>query len=309
MPRVARSVRAVTAWLLRSRWPLGLLLAALLLTGSLLFAADEQLVLGRPWARLRSRPSETSRAVAIVYGNDVLAVLERKDGWLKVSTAGKAVGWLSAADAADAGAPSAATPRPVAATGSVSPSPVPAAAAPSPGGRRPTAATLPPLPPVGGAPTSADTLRRMGYGEAARRKLTDLLLRERDTPTAYSATREMLMYHPVGDLPPLQGGRIPPDARASALQLRTSVLLQEAQTLVGEGKPWDGIFLYQALVQGEPDNGRAYLDLLDLLTGVMMQSVNSRNMENLGLAVSIYRSTYPDLPLPPAIQARVGGKK
>jgi hypothetical protein len=32
-------------------------------------------------------------------------------------------------------------------------------------------------------------------------------------------------------------------------------------------------------------------------------------MENLGLALSIYRKTYPGVPLPPEVEARVSGKK
>jgi len=253
-------------------------------------SSDDQIVLTRPWARLRSQPSESSRAVAIVYGNDVLKVLERKDGWIKVRGGAKAAGWLSPQDAADAGS-------------------APPVAAPQPGGGRSTSAVLPPLPPAAGNPANADTLRQMGYAEAARRKLTDILLAERDTPGAYRATRDMLMYHPVGDLPPLEGTTIPPELRDQAHTLRTSVLLQEAQQLVTEGKPWDAVLLYQSMVQGEPDNGRAYLELLDLLTRVMQESAQSPNMDNLGLAVSIYRKLYPDLSLPPAVQARLNEKK
>jgi hypothetical protein len=149
----------------------------------------------------------------------------------------------------------------------------------------------------------------MGYGEAARRKLVQVLLEERDNPMAYLATRDMLTYHPVGDLPPLQNGRIPPEARDRANSLRVSVLLQEGQSLIKEGKQWDAVFLYQAMVQNDPDNGRAYLELLDLLTRIMVQAVNSPNKENLGLAASIWRNTYPDVPLPPMVAAQLGGKK
>src|SRR5579863_2135772 len=248
--------------------------------------AEDRLVLTRPWAKLHSQPKDTSRAVTIVYGNDVLTVVEHKDGWLKVRSPAKVVGWLSPQDAADAGSAPAAPVRP------------------APVDTRNTSAVLPPLPPAAsGNPTSADSLRRMGYDQAARRKLTDILLNEKNTPAAYRATREMLTYYPVGDLPPLTGNQIPPELRDTAASLRVSVLLQEAEELVREKKPWDAIFLYQGMLQGDMNSGRAYLALLDVLTQVMQVSAASSNMDNLGLAISIYRKTYPDLALPAGVQA------
>jgi hypothetical protein len=86
------------------------------------------------------------------------------------------------------------------------------------------------------------------------------------------------------------------------------VLLQEAQKLVSEDKSWDAVFLYQGMLQGDPGNGRAHLALLELLKQVMQHAVTSPGMEDLGLAVSIYQKVYPDLPLPPEVEARLGKK-
>lgn len=348
MPSPARS--APVSALLLGAAVLAVLAGSFLFDPALARGEGGQIVLSRPWARLRANPRETSRSVAIVYGNDVLTVLETKDGWSKVravatpakpdgtgqadsplkrgskgraESAAKrggtgradiAVGWLSPTDAGDAGPPTAPSLG-TRATGSTVAGSAPTAAPaplPRPGSsRRPPTAdmTLPPPPPVGGSPASPDTLRRMGYDEAARRKLTEILLRERRSPVAYLATRDMLTYYPVGDLPPLQGGRIPPGAAEQADSLRVSVLLQEGQALVRAGKSWDAVFLYQAMVQNDPNSGRAYLELLDLLTRIMTQAVNSPNMENLGLATSIWRNTYPDLPLPQMVQELSRKKK
>jgi hypothetical protein len=285
-----RCTRSLRVWA-------GLLLCLALCAPAGAFAQQpERLVVARPYAKLHAQPSEASRAIAIVYGNDTLDVLERKDGWVKVSAGSKATGWLSPEDANATGP---ANPASAPAT-AARPAPA-AAAAPS----RASAALV--APPTG--PTSASVLRRLGYEEAARRKLTDQLLRDADSPYAYEATREMLTYHPVGELPPLKSGSVPPESREAALRLRQSVLLLEAQQLVKEGKPWDAVFLYQSLVQSNAGDGRAYLALLDLLTQLMNQAVESQSLENLGLATSIYRATYPDLPLPPAVQARNGSKQ
>jgi hypothetical protein len=258
-------------------------------------------VLTRPWARVYAQPSDASRHIAIVYGNDVLPVLERKEGWVKIRVGRKTVGWLSPQDASPAEAPPPGAPAP--------PSAPPSAPAGAAGKSAEAAALLPALPARSDKPAGADSLRRLGYEEAARRKLTQVLLDHRDDVDAYTATRDMLSYHPVGNLPPLQGTAIPPQARESARQLRESVLLQEGQTLVREGKAWDAVLLYQAMVERDPKEGRAYVELLNLLTSVMVQAAKSPNMENLGLALSIYRKTYPDVPLPPEVEARVKEKK
>lgn len=297
-------------------WSLGWLLAAILLAGSAVLAegSGDQIVLSRPWARLRSAASESSRAIAIVYGNDVLNVLERKDGWVRVVTASRVRGWLSPQDSGSAPPAEQAVPPPATAASA------PAAAAPAPTGvlarlfgRKtvgPEASTaLPMLPERNTNPVSADSLRRMGYEEAARRKLTETLLSERDTPEAYRATRDMLTYHPVGDLPPLQGNKIPVGLREKAASLRISVLLEEGRALVREGKPWDAILLYQSLVQSEPNNGPANRELQDLLTHYMQAAAKSPGMENLGMAISIYRKAFPDLALPPAVEARMRDSK
>ncbi len=269
-------------------------------------SAADRLVLARPWARVYARPSEASRHIAIVYGNDVLPVLERKDGWVKVRAGAKTVGWLSPQDASATGAPEAGPP----AQGSGAAMPPPAAgSAGTTGMRADSGAALPALPAGSSNPASADSLRRLGYDEAARRKLTQTLLTHRGDAEAYRATRDMLTYHPVGDLPPLQGDSVPPKARDSARLLRESVLIEEAKALVREGKSWDAVLLYQTMVESDPKDGRAHVELLNLLTGFMVQVAKSPNMENLGLALSIYRKTYPDVPLPPEVEARVKGKK
>jgi hypothetical protein len=267
-------------------------------------AAEGQIVLSRPWARLRGKPAETARAVAIVYGNDVLTVLERKDGWTRVKAAEKAEGWLSPQDASGAPPP----PKPAAPH---SP-PAPPASAPPRGaaGSGPAAAAaLPPLPTRNTRPASTDSLRRLGYEEAARRKLTEVLLLERDTPAAYRATRDMLTYHPVGSLPPLQGNTVPKEDRDTARRLREAVLLAEGRTLDRDGKSWDAILLYESMDQSDPKDGRAHLALLDTLTRFMERSAKSPNMENLGLAASIYRKAFPDRALPAAVQARLKDEK
>jgi len=298
--------RNAAPWLSRSAWSLGWLLGLLLLASAAVLAENspEQIVLSRPWARLRSAPTESSRAIAIVYGNDVLNVLERKDGWVKVMTASRVRGWLSPQDAGSA-PPAAEMAQPAAAERAQP-------AAPVPGGNvaaRGSSIPLPMLPARNTNPVSADSLRRMGYEEAARRKLTETLLSERDTPAAYQATRDMLTYHPVGSLPPLQGNRIPVELREKARSLRIAVLLEEGRALVREGKPWDAILLYQSLVQSEPNNSAANRELRDLLTQYMQASAKSPGMENLGMAISIYRKTFPDLALPPEVEARMRDSK
>jgi len=266
----------------------------------------EQLVLTRPWARVYARPSASSRHVAIVYGNDVLPVLERKDGWVKVRIGRKAVGWLSPQDASPTSMQEAPAPP-------APPSSAPASqallAAGSAAKRTNTDAALAALPARPDKPASADSLRQLGPEATARSKLTQVLLSHRDDVEAYRATRDMLTYHPVGVLPPLQGTAIPQQARETAQRLRVSVLIQEAQALVQDGKPWDAVHLYQSMVEGDPADGRAHLELLNLLTGIMAQAAKSSKLEDLGLAVSIYRKTYPGVPLPAEVEARVKGKK
>ncbi|HUJ75145.1 MAG TPA: SH3 domain-containing protein [bacterium] len=275
-----------------------LALAALLTGAGLAWAQTQTVVVIRNWARVHAAPRDSSRTVAIVYGNDVLQVLRTQEGWMLVRARGKVRGWISAQDVAQQEAQPATPPA-------VPPAP-------------PTSDTAEqgnpalPMPPpdqmakrMGTPVQSAESLQRLGYRDQAREKLVDVLSHERDTPTAYEATRALLAYYPVGTLPPLVNGKVPANAAIDGRRLATTVLLEEAKLRVQHGDDLSAVSLVQQMLRLNPQDGQAYLGLLDTLNASMAHALTQPNLDNLGVAISIYRQYYPDLPLPIAVQERL----
>ena len=73
-----------------------LLALGLLACLSVLAQAGQEVMVRQSWARVYSEPRTHSRTLATVYGNDRLAALERRDGWVRVRLHNGRTGWLAA---------------------------------------------------------------------------------------------------------------------------------------------------------------------------------------------------------------------
>jgi hypothetical protein len=269
-----------------------LLLFGLLSAGT---ALAETVTISAAWTQVRRNPAANSRAIDIVYGNDTFTVLETKDGWAKITTARKATGWVPmdpAAQQPPRGKPAHAEP-----------------AGEKPVGEKPSDAK--PLPAAPAAPSNlratalsnAVSLRKLGYQEQAREKFTDLILSYPGTPEAYEATRQMLSFYLVGYLPPLAGSKVTPEGQGFYPKVSADVLLQEAIALQGENKTVAAARVYQALVDQDPNNGRAFLGLLDTLQRSMADSVKNQKQQDLAAQVATFKKYFPNLPLPDGVKS------
>jgi hypothetical protein len=280
-------------------------LSVLLLVLGLLVAGNalaDTITITAPWTQVRRTPSMDGRAVDIVYGNDTFTVLESKEGWAKIRTPRKVVGWvlLNDADLLPGGtAPAQSQPPPEEKKS---------------GGKK--AATEPPA----GAPGSqnaqatalsnATALSKLGFSAEAREKFTDLMLRNPGSVEAYESTLQMLKVYPVGYLPPLKQGRIPPEGQELAGKVSADVLLQEAIALQFGKRPARSSRIYEFLLEHDPGNGRAFLGLLDTLQGRMADALKTSQEAELSAAVASYRKHFPDQPLPDTVQKNLAqGKK
>jgi len=85
-------------------------LGALALLLSLQVAAAAPFTIAKPWTTVRARPSADAPAIALAFGNDALPVVKRSGEWVAVRLSKGRLGWVPAADGAQA--PAVAAPAP-----------------------------------------------------------------------------------------------------------------------------------------------------------------------------------------------------
>ncbi len=277
---------------------LALLLLGLFLAGS---AFANTISITVPWTQVRRTPSMDGRAVDIAYGNDVFTVLEIKDGFAKIRTHRKIVGWVVLNDVdqqAGGEAPPAEQPAPAGKKPELQKAAASAGAGAA-AGKDPRATAL----------SNAISLRKVGYREQAREKFTDLILSEPGSPESYEATRQMLNFYLVGYLPPLQKNGITPEGQKALGPVSADVLLQEAVALQGEVHFPQSARVYQYLLERDPENGRAFLGLLDTLQHAMTDAAKASQEVELAKAVATFRKFFPDNALPDAVQQHLSAAK
>jgi hypothetical protein len=291
-------------------------LLGLLLAGT---AFADTITVSAPWTQVRRTPSLEGRAIDVVYGNDSFEVLESQGGWVKIRTARKVVGWIPTSPAEQAARKTAPAETKAPAKDDKPDDQAPAgkkpaekppgdkppgekkAGAESPGGPQNLRAT---------ALTNGISLRQLGYGGQAREKFTGLMLSDPGSVEAYEATRQMLSYHLVGYLPPLQQGKVTEEGQALIGTVTADVLLQEAIALQGEKQFAPAARVYQALLDQNPNNGRAFLGLLDTLGNAMADSLKNKKEQDLERQAATHKKYFPNSPLPEGVQQRLaqGGK-
>jgi tetratricopeptide (TPR) repeat protein len=264
-------------------------------------ALADTITITAPWTQVRRTPSMDGRAIDIVYGNDTFTVLESKDGWAKIRTLRKVVGWVLLNDAdlhPGETLPGESQPAPASAPGAEKK----ADAAPPPNAPPPRnleATTL----------SNATALAKLGYRDQAREKFTDLILGNPGNVEAYESARQMLAYYPVGYLPPLKNGQVTSEGQESIGKVLPAVLLQEAIALQSGKQYARASRVYEFLVERDGGNGRAFLGLLDTLQGRMADALKASQEAELGAAVASYRTHFPDQALPDAVQQHLSQAK
>ncbi len=263
-------------------------------TGGAGAALADTLLVTAPWTRLRAEPAEKARVLNVVYGNDSYTVLETKDGWARIRTRDKTLGWLAAADFVVVPADGSGIPKLPAGSVAETPGPLP----PIPTGPR--------QPIRGGtALDNAEALQRLGYSDDARRRLVNLVLVQPSSEQAYRATRDLLVYYPLGRLPAYEQANA--QSRDAAKEMGAAVLLEEGSALTREKRYRDAVTLYESLLRQNAKDGRAYLSLLDTLNAYLSDAAKAPGLDDLNFAVAALRRNYPDQPLPQAVQTRLGG--
>jgi tetratricopeptide (TPR) repeat protein len=253
-----------------------------------------------PWTQVRRAPTMDGRAVDVVYGNDQFTVLESKDGWAKIRTQRKVTGWVLLNDAelkAGDAAPVNAQPAPA---GEKKADAAPAPGAPTaPAPKNLQATTL----------SNATALAKLGYRDQAREKFTDLIQRNPGSVEAYESARQLLTFYPVGYLPPLKGGEITAEGKASLATVLPAVLLQEGIALQSEKQFPRSSRVYSFLLERDPANGRAFLGLMDTLQSQMAVALKANQQADLEAAAAAYRQHFPAMPLPDDVQKRLDPSK
>jgi uncharacterized protein YgiM (DUF1202 family) len=269
-------------------------LLCLLMAGT---AFAETITITAPWTQVRRTPSAEGRAIDVVYGNDTFDVLETKDGWAKVQTPRKVTGWVPTDPAAQA-----ARKAPPSKTGGKEAKGADRKADSDPSG-------VPASPNLKAtALSNAISLRQLGYREQAREKFTAIILADPDSAESYEATRQMLSYYLVGYLPPLQQGKVTEEGQSLIGSVYPAVLLQEAIALQGEKKYSQSARLYQVLVDRNPQDGRAFLGLLDTLQRAMAESLKNKKEQELSSQAATFKKYFPEIPLPEGVRLAQGSK-
>jgi hypothetical protein len=88
-------------------------------------------------------------------------------------------------------------------------------------------------------------LKAEGKERQARAKLFEIMRRFPGTIQSYEATRHLLSYHPVGELPEPKDGRAEPKARAQAERFASWLMVEEGLQLIREKRYEEAVSMFE----------------------------------------------------------------
>lgn len=274
-----------------------LTLGALALLLTLQLAGAATLTITNPWSTVRARPDAQAGAVAVVFGNDTLSVLERDGAWVAVRLPDGRRGWLpAAAGSAPAGN------RPGRTQGGEPPEVAVA--------RLIEAPPPPPAEPVHPLLRQARAAQSRGLVAEAREALVRLVLERPDPDIFYEAVRRLSYVHRVGEFRPLRGRPAPAWALERARTAVVPLLVAEGRARIAEGRYLAAAAVLEPAVLTNSVLGTAEAAeaaLHDALTAYLGRDPRGTDPRERELAVSLFRLHFPARALPEA-GTRVAGR-
>jgi len=215
-----------------------------------------------PFTQLREAPSAKSRSVALVYGNDLLAVQADRGDWFKVKTARDEIGWIAANQI------------------------------------QPGTGEQEPLRSSAKALDFATDMRTTGRNSQARESLFDVIRYFPNTREAYQATRDLLSYYPLEQLPEANGKEVEAEYLVKANRLVPDLLVLHGEDLLKEKRYAPAIKAFEEGRSRGADQARCTQGLHTAMVGNLRAAVESANGELITTALIAYKDYFPQKPLP-----------
>ena len=147
---------------------------------------------------------------------------------------------------------------------------------------------------AGKALAYAQHLEEMGRERSARTQYIEIIRRYRGSPQALQATRHMLNYHPVGDLPEIETGEMSAGQKSALDKLVAMLLIAEGNARLDEGRYREAAVVFEDVRAGGRFNRTAMIGIGRALLGDLKIARETNDPQRIQAASTALKDYFPN---------------